>query len=246
MTRVVLCIGGMDSSGGAGLLRDVATTTGHGVTARVAVTAVTAQTNRGVSSVHPVPPDVVAAQIAAAGPVAAVKIGMLWSADIVRAICETLPDAPCVLDPVLRSSSGYPLIDTEGIEVLLDRLLPRIYLLTPNLPELEFLAGQLGAAGLTESQQISTFYGAGCQALLVKGGHAIDDVNCEDRLYQRGQQTVRFRSTRQPGSLRGTGCQLASGITAQLAQTTTLSEAVTAARTQVWQRFNSTEAILTI
>ena len=240
MMPAVLFIGGMDSSGGAGLLRDCATAAECGVTPRVAVTAVTAQTDRGVLSVHPVPPEVVAAQIAAAGPVSAVKIGMLCSARIVSAVCDALPAVPCVLDPVVRSSSGHPLIDGDGIGLLLARLLPRVDLLTPNLPELAVLAGKLGASAQPEPCQVAALHRAGCRSVLVKGGHATDDTGCEDRLYQRGAAVVRFCDTRLPGTLRGTGCQLASAIAAGLAQGAPLSEAVTAARARVRQRFAET------
>lgn len=169
MNRVVLCIGGLDSSGGAGVLRDSATVHALGGTARVAVTAVTAQSDHAVTTVHAVPPKVVTDQIDIADPVSAVKIGMLGTVGIVEAVAATLPRAPCVLDPVLMSSSGHMLLDDPGVTALLDRLLSKVDLLTPNVPELAALARRLGVPEGDHGACVERLLQRGCGAVLVKG-----------------------------------------------------------------------------
>lgn len=240
MTRPVLLVGGMDSSGGAGLLRDTATLAGLGVPACVAVTAVTAQTDHAVTASHPVPPEVVTAQIAAAGPdIGAIKIGMLATAGIVEAVVNALPPAPLVLDPVLKSSSGADLLDPTGIALLLEKLLPRIFLLTPNLPELRALAEFMGLSAGEEPGRIAgALLARGCGAVLVKGGHDIADTRLSaDTLYRPGEEPIVFASPRHPGTLRGTGCQLASGIAGGLALGLPIADAIRRAKGHVDARF---------
>ncbi|AOZ71112.1 hypothetical protein LPB142_15385 [Rhodobacter xanthinilyticus] len=226
----VLLIGGLDSSGGAGLLRDVAAAAAQGVAARVAATAVTAQGAGGVCALAPVPPEVVAAQIRAAGAVGAVKIGMLVDAARVAAVAGALPRAPMVLDPVLDASAGGALLDGGGLAALLTRLAPRAALITPNLPELAAIGAALGA-----SDPVAALLAAGCGAVLVKGGHGAG-AEAVDRLYQlRG--VTDFAAPRRAGALRGTGCELASGIAAGLARGRGLAEATRAAKAAVSARF---------
>ncbi|MBY6120469.1 hydroxymethylpyrimidine/phosphomethylpyrimidine kinase [Mameliella alba] len=238
----VLLIDGMDSSGGAGLLRDGATLGAMGVPYRVAVTAVTAQSDIRVSAVQPVQPEVVAAQIAAAEDVAAVKIGMLGTAAIAGAVADALPAAPLVLDPVLVSSSGYRLLDAVGQAILIARLLPRAALVTPNLPELQALGRALGQpAGRAVPEIARALLAHGCGAVLVKGGHAEDGEVCEDLLFRDAGAPVAYRAPRLPGSLRGTGCQLASAIAGGLSRGRPLEAAVADARAQVLARLGGRE-----
>lgn len=239
MSAAVLFIGGLDSSSGAGLLRDAATARDCGVTARVAVTAVTAQTDRAVTAIQPVAPEVVAAQIAAAGPVGAVKLGMLATGAVARMVAAHLPAAPLVLDPVLIASSGGALLDAGGFVVMLTELLPRAALVTPNLPELTALARGLGCLDVDEAGQVAALLRTGCGAVLVKGGHADDPKISEDRLYQSGQPPATFGARRVATTLRGTGCQLASAIAGRLAQGDDLTTAVAAAKAQVQRRFEA-------
>lgn len=228
--NAVLLIGGLDSSGGAGLLRDVAAAAEQGVAARVAATAVTAQGAGGVRAVAPVPPEVIAAQIRAAGEVGAVKIGMLVDAARVAAVAGALPRAPLVLDPVLAASAGGALLDGAGLAALLARLAPRAALITPNLPELAAIGAALGV-----SDPVAALLAGGCGAVLVKGGHGAGAAAI-DRLHQpRG--VTEFAAPRRAGDLRGTGCQLAAGIAAGLARGRGLAEAITAAKAAVSARF---------
>lgn len=243
MNRTVLLIGGLDSSGGAGLLRDALAVAAFGGHPRLAATAVTAQSDLAVTAVHPVPPETVSAQIAAADPIAAVKIGMLGSARIAAAVARALPDAPCVIDPVLCSSSGHPLLEPEGLPVLLSDLIPRARLVTPNLPELEVLAGHLGRPGnATQAIKAGALLQRGCGAVLVKGGHAAATGTCEDRLYLADGAVRIFRGPRFGHSLRGTGCHLASAIAAGLAAGMGLEPAIEAARRHLRARFRQAPA----
>ena len=246
MSAPLLLIGGLDSSGGAGILRDAATAAQHGVPYRTAVTAVTAQTDAAVTTIHLVPAPVIRAQIAAAGEVAAIKIGMLGTAAIVTAIADALPPVPLVLDPVLRASSGRALLDPPGLRLLIGRLLPRCMLLTPNLPELALLGRALGLPeGTTEAEIAAALIAAGARNVLVKGGHAATPGRCEDRLYRATGTVLRFAGPRHRATLRGTGCQLATGIAAEIALGRALPEAIPRARALLAQRFAAAEAATT-
>src|ERR1700742_836365 len=145
-TPRLLVIAGSDSSAGAGLQADLKTAQCFGVYAQTAVTAVTVQNTRGVRAIAPVPPEIVRGQIEAALEdigADAIKIGMLVNGAIAAAVADALEqvDLPLVLDPVLLSTSGAVLLDAPGVEILKSRLLPRLTLLTPNLPESEMLTG---------------------------------------------------------------------------------------------------------
>jgi hydroxymethylpyrimidine/phosphomethylpyrimidine kinase len=240
MTRAVLFIGGMDSSGGAGLLRDAATALSLDVPYRVAVTAVTAQSDMAVAECMTVPPQLVASQIAIglSGGVSVAKIGMLATADIVAAVAASLPlDLPLVVDPVLRASSGGELLTSGGLDALIELLLPRATLLTPNLVELSVLAARLGVASADEKGQAQALLETGCRAVLIKGGHSDDIAQSIDRLYRADRPMVEFHAPRLAGTLRGTGCQLSSAIAVRLLIGQNLETAVRAGKATVLKRF---------
>jgi hydroxymethylpyrimidine/phosphomethylpyrimidine kinase len=238
----VLFIGGMDSSGGAGILRDTATAQQLGAAYRVAVTSVTAQSDQRVTALHPVPLEAIAAQmtLAAEAAVGSVKIGMLGTSATIDLVSQSLPDAPVVLDPVLRSSSGRELLEPLGIAALLERLLPRVTLLTPNLPELEVLADAMGVSKDHESC-VRALLDRGCSGVLVKGGHGAQTKHCEDWLYLANGARHVFTAERFPITLRGTGCQLASAIAVHLARGLGMVEAVTTAKAMLTQRFRDAQ-----
>ena len=211
----VLLIAGLDSSTGAGLARDLGVMADHGMTARVAATAMTAQDAAGGCTVHPVPAAMVAVQIRAAGPLRAAKLGMLANASIVEAIAATLPDLPFVLDPVLATSAGAMLLDAAGCAAMIARLIPRAALVTPNLPEAARLTGLQSGAEIGDFAE--GFFAMGARAVLLKGGHA-SGTEAVDWLLRPGAAPLRFANLRKPGSRRGTGCTLASAIAAHLAR----------------------------
>lgn len=216
MKPVVIVIGGTDSSGGAGISRDIATLTELACEARPVITAVTAQTDLAVHAVTAISPDHVAQQLSAAlaaGPVGAIKTGMLHSSETVQAIAEILAGfatIPLVIDPVLASSSGTQLLDLDGITAIKTHLLPLCTLITPNLPETAILTGSE-----RPELQAKTLLQLGAGAVLVKGGHGVGDTSI-DRLFQNGLPAKRFAAPRLNASLRGTGCMLASAIAANL------------------------------
>jgi hydroxymethylpyrimidine/phosphomethylpyrimidine kinase len=230
----VLCVGGTDSAGCSGLAADVRTVAASGGHAQIAVTAVTAQDTCGVRAIGPVAPHLVRAQMLAAFEDAgsdAVKIGMLASAPIGRAVAAALArrgGASVVLDPVLTSTTGRALLDAAGRRVVLEVLLPLVDLVTPNLPEAEALLGHpiRGLAGMKAAARELRARGAG--AVLVKGGHrrgAAVDVLAD------GHGTLVLSAPRiASDNTRGSGCVLATACACSLAQGFTLPEAVSRAK----------------
>jgi hydroxymethylpyrimidine/phosphomethylpyrimidine kinase len=214
----VLIIAGTDSSGGAGLTRDVAALAHFGVEALCAITAVTAQTDAAVLSVTRLPAEMVRAQIAAAlatGRVAAIKTGMLVNGAVVEAVADSLPPhLPLIVDPVLAATSGGELLDGAGVAALITRLLPRATLLTPNLSEAALLLGTPVAS--TEDEVIAqgrALCERGAAAVLMKGGHAQLPLATDWLLTAEGE-CHSFAAPRLAARRRGTGCALATAIAA--------------------------------
>jgi hydroxymethylpyrimidine/phosphomethylpyrimidine kinase len=235
----VLVIGGTDSSGGAGLTRDVATLTHFGVAALAAVTAVTAQTDREVVAVELLPAPLVRAQIVTAlagAPVRAIKTGMLGGRAIVEAVAAALPPrerVPLVLDPVLAATSGGELLDAAGRDALRSRLLPRATLLTPNIAEAATLLAAVPAASPAEMiEQGRALCALGPAAVLMKGGHA-SGARAIDWLVSREGSVREFTAPRLARRRRGTGCALASAIAAGLAAGLALELAIERAKEHV-------------
>ncbi|MBD3677943.1 MAG: hydroxymethylpyrimidine/phosphomethylpyrimidine kinase [Rhodobacteraceae bacterium] len=240
MKPLVLLVGGLDSGGGAGVLRDVETAKALKVSSRVAVTAITPQNDRKVGAIHHVPPAVVASQIATAteDPIHAVKLGMLGCRDTVEAVAGALPDAPLIVDPVIESSSGHSLLDEGGLAALLEKLLPKTVLLTPNLPELKQIGASIGLANdATQEQVVGALLDRGCEAVLVKGGHCSDQDRSVDTLCRPNRKSVQFSSRRYPVQLRGSGCRLASAIAAHLGTGADLEPAIRQAKAFMVESF---------
>jgi hydroxymethylpyrimidine/phosphomethylpyrimidine kinase len=235
----VLVIAGSDSSGGAGLTRDVRVLADFDIDVLCVITAVTAQSNSQVCAVHPVPPEVIRAQINAAidtRPVGAIKIGMLGARMTVEAVAESLPSGtvvPIVLDPVLVASSGGVLLDTQGRAAMRERLFPRATIVTPNVPEAALLLGEEPATGERALiAQARRLLALGPQAVLLKGGHSGDE-QAVDLLISGSHVVQRIVSDRVRAIRRGTGCALASAITAGLVSGTPLLEACQRAKQYV-------------
>lgn len=212
----VLVIAGSDSGGGAGVQADVRTITMLGAHPITAITAITAQNTLGVSAVHPIPADIVVAQMrAVAGDIGvdAVKIGMIGAPDTANAVADLLETyaVPIVFDPVMVATSGAVLADAATLASF-QRLMRIATLVTPNLPELKALGGEAAVR-------------AHGPALLVKGGHA-DGELVEDRLVEPdGAEAIWTHPRRATRHTHGTGCTLASGIAAGLAQGMPLADA---------------------
>jgi hydroxymethylpyrimidine/phosphomethylpyrimidine kinase len=237
----VLVIAGLDSSGGAGLVRDVHTLAHFGAAALCAVTAVTAQSDAQLRAVHLVPPDLVRAQIEAAVATrapGAIKIGMLGTRATVLAVAASLAThrpLPLVLDPVLASSSGGELLDAAGQAALRALLLPRTTLLTPNIPEAAALLGAPRARSEEELlRQAEALLALGPQAVLLKGGHG-EGALAVDLLLMRAVGVQRLSAPRCDATRRGTGCALSSAIAAGLAVGVELAAACARAKRYVTQ-----------
>jgi hydroxymethylpyrimidine/phosphomethylpyrimidine kinase len=223
-----LTIAGSDSGAGAGIQADLKTFAAHGAFGMSAITALTAQNTRGVRAVHEVPPEVVAAQIDAVFEdigVDAVKIGMLASAPIVRAVAGCLrrwKPGRVVLDPVMVAKSGDALLRDDAVEAVLEELVPLCTIVTPNLPELERMTGL--PAGLEAAEALAKRG----PAVLAKGGHA-EGAEVVDVLVMRGE-VYEFRHPRlSTSSTHGTGCTLSSAIAARLGRGEDLPRAVSGA-----------------
>lgn len=232
----VLSIAGSDCSGGAGIQADIKTISVHGCYAMAAITSLTAQNTTGVSAVEGVSPRMVSEQIqmifADIRPLA-VKTGMLYSADIVSEIAETLARNRVdnlVIDPVMVSTSGSRLIAEDAIETMVNKLFPLAGLVTPNRMEAEVLSGE------TDPQlQAKKLIALGCRAVLIKGGDSSDDDFKSDLLMTSDGKMEYFRlpAVDTPNT-HGTGCTLSSAIASNLAKGMTLCRAVSEAKNYVY------------
>jgi hydroxymethylpyrimidine/phosphomethylpyrimidine kinase len=240
----VLVIAGSDSSGGAGLARDIRVLTECGVDALCAITAVTAQTNAKTGGIHHVPAALVGEQIAAAfatRTVNAIKIGMLGTAATVEAVAASLPDSmpPMVIDPVLVASSGGVLLDGNGVAAMRQLLLPRTTLFTPNIPEAAALLNEPAADDVTTMiEQAQRLLSMGPRAVLLKGGHA-DGTEAIDILVWGDGDSLILASPRSTLQRRGTGCALASAAAAALARGAAINDACRAAKRYIVDWFST-------
>ena len=228
-TPRILVIAGSDSGGGAGIQADIKTITMLGGHAMTAVTAITAQNTQGVTAVHPIPTEIVLAQIDAVIDdigVDAVKIGMIGSpftALHIAARLERLDGIPIVFDPVMVSTSGATLADDPTIAAF-GKLMDVATLTTPNLPELRRLTSEedevAGALQLVSKHRC---------AVLIKGGHEEGDA-LADALIEEDNMTSWQGQRIDTTSTHGTGCTLASAITFYLASGLSLAESVERSR----------------
>lgn len=227
----VLIIAGSDSGGGAGLQADLKTVTALGGYAATAVTAVTVQNTLGVTGVLPVPADMVMAQARAVLDdigADALKTGMLGDIAMVETVAAILDSAagiPAVVDPVMTAKGGAALLATDAMDAVRRLMVPRAWLLTPNVPEAEALTG-LGIASLEDQRRAGeALLALGARAVLMKGGH-LDGERVTDLLLTPEGETL-FESARlETRHTHGTGCTLASACAAGLAQGLTLEAAV--------------------
>ncbi len=230
----LLTIAGSDSGGGAGIQADLKTFAAHGAYGMSVIAALTAQNTREVRAVHEVPAGMVAAQIDAVLEdigADAVKIGMLASAGIIRAVADRLrvhlggSGIPIVLDPVMIAKSGDRLLREDAVEALEADLLPLATVVTPNTPELETLTG-LPAGTEEERLRAAQALAARGPAVLAKGGHA-EGEEVVDLLVERDGRVHRFAHPRlHTPSTHGTGCTLSSAIAARLGAGEELPRAV--------------------
>ena len=226
----VLAIAGSDSGGGAGIQADLKAFARCGVHGTCAITAVTAQNTLGVQGVHLLPAEIIVEQVRSVVVdlgVDAVKIGMLGSAGTADAVAQALEliddDVPVVVDPVMVAESGATLLEPAARAVLVERILPRATVTTPNLPEARELAGEHGDA----EALARAVHALGPSAVLVTGGHREEAT---DVLFD-GREVTLVPGERHPdGAAHGSGCTHSSVLAARLALGDDLVAAARAAR----------------
>lgn len=229
--KVVLTIAGSDSSGGAGIQADLKTFEAFGVFGATAITVLTAQNTTGVTSIHPIPADFITAQIKAVledFDVAAIKIGMLFSKEIIEAVEEIIKDLhmPIVIDPVFISKVGSPLLQEDAIEAL-QRLCKYASVVTPNRYEAYRLYGY--QFGDTESLEklCHSSVPVVVKHQLLELPHTKVSV---DQLFINGERRIFQEPFAEGKNLHGTGCSFSSAIAANLALGKSLEESIAVAK----------------
>ncbi|MFJ6131914.1 bifunctional hydroxymethylpyrimidine kinase/phosphomethylpyrimidine kinase [Janibacter terrae] len=220
---IALSIAGSDPSGGAGIQADLKTFSALGAYGTCVITALTAQSTRGVTLVHDVPVDVVRAQVETLVEdvrIDVVKIGMLSSSDLVGTVHELLDsgplaDVPVVLDPVMVATSGSRLLADDAVHAVRG-LVRRADVITPNVPEAGVLLGEVAAQSIEDLHgQAQRLVAAGAQRVLLKGGHLDGTDSVDVWLDGRGGDPVELRTPRiETGATHGTGCTLSSALAA--------------------------------
>ena len=228
--KTALSIAGSDSCGGAGIQADIKTMTMNGVFAMTAITAMTAQNTTGVKSIQESTPDFLGQQLDAVFEDIfpdAVKIGMVSSSELICVIAEKLRfygAKNIVVDPVMVATAGSALIKSDAVKTLAEKLIPLATIVTPNIPEAEVLSDikiKDKADMERAAAEISKAYGC---AVLLKGGHSINDAN---DLLCSGDKLTWFTGKRIDNpNTHGTGCTLSSAIAANLAKGFALEESV--------------------
>ncbi len=239
---VVLCMSGHDPSGGAGLQADIEALLAQGCHAAPTVTALTVQDTVDVSDFRVLDRDWVLAQartVIGDLPVAAVKLGMLGSVEMVDTVLEVmsqLPGVPLVCDPVLRAGGGGALGKDEVGYAMRERLFAASTIATPNLPEARILAELPGGSADECAEKLLPFI----EHLLITGGHG-DETEVHNRLYCRDGSRHDFTCPRLPGSYHGSGCTLASTLAGRLALGEELVSAVRSALDYTWRTLRDAE-----
>jgi hydroxymethylpyrimidine/phosphomethylpyrimidine kinase len=243
---VVLAIAATDPSGGAGLQADVLTLSSMGCHPLSVVTAITVQDTMGVENLLALDPEWVADQarcVLEDIPVAAFKIGLLGSVEIIAAVAEVVsdyPDIPLVLDPVLASDRGDELATDEMVSALRELLIPQATLLTPNSLEARRLAQEdsedVGQSSLAECA--SRIVRLGCEYVLITGTHE-NSPQVVNTLYDQNGVVRSDNWPRLPGSYHGSGCTLASAVAATIANGLSISDAVKDAQEYTWHSLKS-------
>jgi hydroxymethylpyrimidine/phosphomethylpyrimidine kinase len=237
MVQVVMTVAGSDSGGGAGIQADLKTFQELGVYGTTAVTAITVQNTNGVRDVCPMSSAIVADQMAAIledFDVACIKTGMLFSADIIRAVAQKILEFKTpllVIDPVMIAKGGQPLLLQEAITALKTELLPLATVITPNIPEAEVLAEM--KIETLEDVEIAAkkILQLGVKAVVMKGGHRKTNDYAEDIIYlENGEQFTVSSKWIDTKDTHGTGCTFSAALTAELAKGTSLREAIITAK----------------
>jgi hydroxymethylpyrimidine/phosphomethylpyrimidine kinase len=237
-TPVVISIAGSDNSAGAGIQADLKTFTYFKVFGQTVVTCVVAEVPGRVTAIQPIDPKIVKEQLTLSlqyFPVRAMKTGMLYSAEIIRTVCDVIESLPSksrptlVVDPVMVASSGDLLLQPDALALYRDRLIPLATIVTPNLYEAITLANR-AVENIEELEQVARSLAKQYRvAFLVKGGH-LNGMEATDVLVV-GARTRRYSAAFQVGlSTHGTGCALSAAVTANLALGNSMEEAIQAGK----------------
>ncbi len=235
--KTALTIAGSDSCGGAGIQADIKTMTANGVYAMSAVTALTAQNTTGVEDIMEVTEDFLVKQLDCIFTDIypdAIKIGMLSSGGLIRVIAAKLIEYKAkniVLDPVMVATSGAKLISDDAIGTLKKELLPLATVITPNIPEAEVLSGMRIKNSADMISAAHKIYSENGCAVLIKGGHSINDAN--DLLVSESGETWFYGERINNSNTHGTGCTLSSAIASNLAKEYSLEDSVRRAKKYV-------------
>jgi hydroxymethylpyrimidine/phosphomethylpyrimidine kinase len=253
---IILTIAGFDPSSGAGVTADIKTIAAHACYGVACITALTVQSTSGVRRVEVLDPALVSEtleELAGDVEIAAVHIGMLGSAKVVRAVADFLSGAPArpgtgrsgpqngrprlpniVLDPILKSSSGAELLDTAGTRLLVERLIPLADVVTPNIDEAAVITG-IEVNDLNEMKAAAAkLHEMGASAMVITGGHLEKAIDLLSFKTKRGVEQEIFKAERQrSNSTHGTGCAFATAMACHLALNRGLAEAALLAKTYV-------------
>jgi hydroxymethylpyrimidine/phosphomethylpyrimidine kinase len=241
---VVLTIAGFDPSSGAGVTADIKTIAAHGCYGLACISALTVQSTAGVRRIEAVDPGLVSEtleELTADIEIAAVHIGMLGSGKVAKAIADFLSQRTgkdrlpnVVLDPILKSSSGADLLDSVGIKLLMERLIPLTFIATPNVDEAAALTG-MKVTGVDEMKAAAAkLHQMGVPAVVVTGGHLDKAIDVLSFTTKRGVEVEVFKADRQrSNSTHGTGCAFSTAIACHLALDRGLAEATLLAKTYV-------------
>jgi len=234
--KKVLTIAGSDSGGGAGIQADLKTFQELGVFGMSALTAVTAQNTLGVHAVYPLSTAAVRKQIEAIGEdigADAVKTGMLFNAEIIKAAAEqirTYQWKNLVVDPVMIAKGGASLLQQEAIAALKEHLLPLAMIVTPNIPEAEVLTGMDIKTAEDKQEAARRLYALGAQHVVLKGGHDAEKEAATDLLFD-GVEFQSFTSKRiDTKNTHGTGCTFSAALAAELAKGASVQAAIAVAK----------------
>jgi hydroxymethylpyrimidine/phosphomethylpyrimidine kinase len=247
----VLTIAGSDSGGGAGIQADLKTFSALGCYGTSAITAVTVQNTLGVTEIYSIPAGIVQGQVRAVMDdikTAAIKIGMVHSAELAMAIANVLknyPGIPVIFDPVMVSTSGHRLIENDTIATLQKELFPIAKLVTPNLDEAELLAAmKINTVG-DMKEAASRMISAGCNAVLIKGGHIKGADLLDLYLDKNGFEKIFHSATIATPNTHGTGCTLSSAIASFIALGEEMVMAIEKAKKYVHQAILSGQHVKT-
>jgi hydroxymethylpyrimidine/phosphomethylpyrimidine kinase len=234
----VLTIAGSDSGGGAGIQADLKTFSAIGCYGMSVITALTAQNTRGVIGIHAVPPAFAVQQIDAVFTdigADAVKIGMLYSTELIEAVAEALKKhgaRKIVLDPVMVAQSGDKLLQDDAVDAIKAHLMPLADVVTPNIPEASVLTGRSLGNWKDAEKAAEILAQHGSRSILIKGGHGAENKSTDLLFLVRENRFVRLEAERiDTRNNHGTGCTLSSAIAGYLAKGNDIEAAVQKAKT---------------